>query len=135
MMNSPSKMAGAKSKRNAKAREAARNPAGQGASNQGPAAYDGPPDSESRGRSGSNAGSSHARSASRTASQTRAAQMEVAKALQAAQKKDEKKILSKNVDFGANAWNLLTNVSHMLFSASQPICLASPILHPTPRNL
>lgn len=119
IMDNPSKMAGAKSKRNAKTREAAHNPAGQAASNQGPASYDRPPDSEPRGRSDSNAGSGHARSASHTASETRAAQMEVNKALQAAQKKDEKKILSKNPDFGVDAWNLLTNVSHTLFCASR----------------
>jgi hypothetical protein len=110
-MDSPLIMAGAKSKRNVKVREAARDPPGQDASNQGPAAFDGPPDSETRGRSGSNAGS-RARSKSRTASQTRAEQMETAKSLQASNKKEEKMILSKNVDFGANAWNLLTTVSH-----------------------
>lgn len=127
-------MAGAKSKRNLKVREAARDATGQDASNEGPAAFDGPPDAETRGRSGSNAGS-RARSKSRTASQTRAEQMETAKSLQASNKKLEKMILSKNVDFGANAWNLLTTVSHNICLIHITVSLSnstSCVTHPTP---
>ena len=76
--------------------------------------YDGPGDSESRGRSASNAGS-RARSQSRTASQIRAAQMETARSMQPEARVQQ---LLRNVEFGGNAYNLFSSVSCDISSPS-----------------
>lgn len=119
-------MAGAHAKRGQTPRETGRNPAtGQDATGSRNT-YDGPNDSESRGRSDSNARSGRARSQSRTASQTRAAQMEAAKSLQRTDQRQQQ--LLRNVDFGGNAYNLFAKVS-VVISFALHSSLLSPFAH------
>lgn len=110
MSISPDKMGGAQNKRRDAERMAGN---GQAGSSQGPAAYDGPNDPPARGRAGSNAGSDRfasRRPGSRSGSQNREAQMQTARSLQ--RPAQEVTQILKNVDFGGNAYNIFTQVSH-----------------------
>ena len=115
MIGRSSIMPGAGAKREQNARDAARNnPRPYGQSNQGPARYDGPNDSPSRGRAASSAGSN--RSASRgpygrATSQNRKAQLDLARSMQRPREGINAAFLMRNVDFGGNAYNYDSNVS------------------------
>ena len=83
------------------------------------AAYDGPPESPSRGRAGSTTGgpartSSRAGSQPRTTSQTRAASQ--TRRVDPARDPPPAPVLLRNVDFGGQAYDLFSTVSEGLFA-------------------
>lgn len=87
-------------------------------------AYDGPNDSPSRGRARSSAGArppSRGQSQTRTSSQNR----KVDPARDPARDRPAAPVLSRNVDFGGQAYSMFSSVSRSFISYNCPLLLAS----------
>lgn len=93
-------------------------PAGSAEATQPSAKYDGPNESPSRGRAPSTTGAS-VRASSRAGSQTRTASQ--TRRVDPARNPPPAPVLSRNVDFGGQAYDILSSVSCNLVRTANPV--------------